>query len=239
MEKTFSDLKKALLKELKTNKEVTTEDLLESLTILLPMELETVYGESIQEKLSDLEQQGTISKILIRLSPFFRFLDYNLLEYLIEQFGSEQLKLKVSTYVEEIQKFQEETTIADLEGLLPDRQELPPNFDKLQMVIDKDPGKCSLWTVNKLRKQFCNETQLSEIVFVFIGIGKANSFIVVFMIPSVLGPRLMEMINRVEDSFYQRECIISIMLNQQQLYFSVALREKVCMHCFITNAWIF
>lgn len=134
----------------------------------------------------------------------------------------------MSTYVEEIQEFLEETTIADLGGLLPGRQELPPNFKQLQMVIDKDPQKCSLSTVNELRKQFCNKIQLSEIVFVLIGIRKANSFIVVFMVPSVMGPRLVEMISRVEDNFYQRECIISITLNQQQLYLSVTLREKVC-----------
>ena len=83
--------------------------------------------------------------------------------------------------------------------------------------------------VNDLRRRFCSETHLSEIVFVLIGIGKANSFIIVFMVPSVLGPRLVESVGGVDDSFYQRECIISISLNQQQLYLSAALREtKVC-----------
>lgn len=64
LENTFLGLKKALLKTLKDSKEVTTEDLLESLTILLPVELETEYGESILEKLPELEKQETISRIL-------------------------------------------------------------------------------------------------------------------------------------------------------------------------------
>ena len=47
----------------------------------------------------------------------------------------------------------------------------------------------------------------------------------------VLGPRLMESIGRVNDSFYQRECIIAVSLNHQQLYLSVALREKKVSSC--------
>ena len=227
LEKIFLSLKKMLLKELKADKEVTTEVLLESLTIL-PTELQTEYGAYLEEKLPVLEELGTVSKIFSRLSLHFTFLDYALLQHLIDEFGSEHLKQDMSAYDREIQVFLNETTIPQLQDHLPGRQELPPHFDKLQMRIDKDPGKCSLQMVNDLRKRFCNETQLSEIVFVLIGIGKANSFVLIFMVPSVLGPTIVDSISSVDDSFYQRECIVSILLNQQQLYLSLALREKVC-----------
>ena len=220
-------LKKTLLKELKADKEVTTEVLLESLSIL-PLEVRTEYGAYIEEKLPVLEELGTVSKIFQRLSLhlMITFLDYVLLKHLIDEFGSEDLKQDMITYDGEIQVFLNETTIEELQGHLPGQQKLPPNFDKLQMRINKDPGKCSLRMVNNLRKQFCNETQLSEIVFVLIGIGKASSFIIIFIVPSVLGPRLAECVSRVDDNFYQRECVVSISLNQQQLYLSVDLREK-------------
>ena len=52
------------------------------------------------------------------------------------------------------------------------------------------------------------DTAVRSCVFV----RKANSFIIVFMVPSVLGPRLVESVGGVDDSFYQRECIISISL---------------------------
>ena len=228
LEKSFIKLKKSLLAELKA-KAVTPEVLLEEMTFYLPLGLQKEYGASIREKRSDLEKLGTVSNILSELSPHFTILDYSLLEHLIEEFGSEQLKLDMSTYVGEIVVFLGETTIAQLQDHFPGQQELPPHFDRLQMMIDKDPGKCSLQTVNDLRRRFCSETHLSEIVFVLIGIGKANSFIIVFMVPSVLGARLVESVGGMDDSFYQRECIISISLNQQHLYLSAALREnKVC-----------
>jgi hypothetical protein len=225
LEKTFLSLKKKLLKELKADKEVTTEVLLESLSIL-PTELQTEYAAYLEEKLPVLEELGTVSKIFSRLSLHFTFLDYALLQHLIDEFGSEHLKQDMSAYDKEIQVFLDETTIVQLQDHLPGRQELPPHFDKLQMRIDKDPGRCSLRMVNDLRKRFCNETQLSEIIFVLIGIGKANSFIILFMVPSILGPRLVESVRGVDDSFCQRECIVSIALNQHQLYLAVALRER-------------
>ena len=225
MEKIFLNLKKMLLKELKANKEVTAEDLLNSLSIL-PTELQMEYGAYIKENLQELP---TVSKIFQQLSLHITFLDYTLLQHLIDEFGSEQLKQDMSAYDGEIQMFLNETTIAQLQGHLPGRQELPPHFDKLQMMINKDPGKCSLRSVNELRKRFCSETQLSEIVFVLIGIGKVNSFILIFMVPSVLSPKLLKVVDGVDDSLFQRECIIYISLNQQQLYLSVVLKEKkVC-----------
>ena len=228
LEKSFLNLKKALLAELKADKKVTTEVLLESLT-MLPLELQTEYGAYLEEKLPVLEELGTVSKIFSRLSLHFTFLDYTLIKHLVDEFGSEHLNEDMSAYDREIVMFLDETTITQLQDHWPGRLELPPHFDRLQMMIDKDPGKCSLRLVNDLRRRFCSETHLSEIVFVLIGIRKANSFIIVFMVPSVLAPRLVESVGGVDDSFYQRECIISISLNQQQLYLSIALREKkVC-----------
>ena len=226
LDKSFTDLKKRLLTEMKANADITTETLLESLTWSLPLELQTVYKPYLDEKLPTLEKLGTIREICSRLGLFFTFLDYHLLQYLVEEFGSELLKQDMSAYAGEIQVFLNETTVQQVKDHLPGRHKLPPNFEKLQMVIEQNPGSYSLRRLDNLRKQFCSETQLSEIVFVLIGIGKANSFLVVFMVPSILGPRLMESVGRIDDCFYQRECIISISLNQQQLYLSVALRER-------------
>ena len=85
LEKIFLSLKKMLLKELKADKEVTTEVLLESLSIL-PTELQTEYGAYLEEKLPVLEELGTVSKIFSRLSLHFTFLDYALLQHLIDEY---------------------------------------------------------------------------------------------------------------------------------------------------------
>ena len=228
LEEWFSDLKGKLLSELNTNQTISPQTILGSLA-MLPMSLQAEYKKYVMENLSTLAAANSVTVMFVHLSFNFTFIDHGLLEHLIKKFSSDQLKQNMSAYAAEIQLFLDETTVAQLGDYWPGEQEFPPHFEKLLMMIDKDPGKCSLRMVNNLRKRFCRETQLSEVVFVLIGIGKANSFIILFMVPSVLGPRLVESVGGVDDSFYQRECIISISLNQHQLYLSVALRKKeVC-----------
>ena len=228
LEEWFSKLKRQLLSEMNAN-QISPQTILESLA-MLPLSLQAEYKKYVMENLSTLAAASSVSMIFVHLSFNFTFIDYGLLEHLIRSFGCEQLKQDMSAYIGKIQVFLDETTITQLQDYWPGRQELPPHFEKLRMVIDKDPGTYSLRKVDDLRRRFCSETHLSEIVFVLIGIGKANSFTAIFMVPSVLGPSLVESINGLDNSFYQRECVISISLNQQQLYLSVALTEKVCLY---------
>ena len=228
LEEWFSDLKDKLLSEMKSNQAVSPQTILGSLAIL-PLPLQAEYKKYVMENLSTLATAPSVTVMFVYLSFNFTFIDYGLLEHLMKKFGSYQLKQDMSSYVEEINVFLDETTVAQLGVHLPGQQELPPHFDKLLMKIDKDPGKCSLRMLNELRKRFCSEVHLSEIVCILKGIGKVNSFLVIFMVPSVLGPKLVESIGGVDDGFYQRECITSISLNLQQIYLSITLRQKkVC-----------
>ena len=225
LEEWFSKLKTQLLSEMNASQTVSPQTILGALA-MLPLSLQAEYKKYVMENLSTLAAASSVTMMFVHLSFNFTFIDHGLLEHLIKTFGSSQLKRDMSAYAEEIQVFLDETTVSQLGEHWPGRQDLPPHFDKLLMTIDKDPGKCSLRMVNDLRKRFCSEVHLSEVVFVLIGIGKANSFLVVLMIPSILGPRLVESILGVDDSFYLRECIIAVSLNQRQLYLSVALRER-------------
>ena len=66
-------------------------------------------------------------------------------------------------------------------------------------------------------------------VFILKRVGKVNSFSVSWLVASILVSELIESLSRMDESFYEREFIYSISVNQQQLYFSVAMREKkVC-----------
>ena len=205
LEEWFSDLKGKLLSEMNANQTISPQTILGSLA-MLPMSLQAEYKKYVMENLSTLAAADSVTVMFVHFSFNFTFIDHGLLEHLIKKFGSDQLKQDMYSYAAEIQVFLDETTVAQLGDYWPGRQELPPHFEKLLVMIDKNPGRYSLRMVNNLRKRFCSEVHLSEVVFVLIGIGKANSFIIVFMVPSVLGPRLVESVGGVDDSFYQREC---------------------------------
>ena len=222
---TFRNLDEGLSAELEDQDK---DRVLNSLT-RMPYPQRIEYQKYLEMKLPDFQDLKTVSEIFQQLRLYYNFLDYTLLMRLINDLGSESLKSKMSAYDREIQEFMNVVTMAELQQVWPGRKECPPDFDEFLMRIDKDPRKCSLKMVNDIRKKICIETRLSERVLILNGIIDANSFILVFMVPSVVGLRLIESVGSLDSSFYQRECIIHISLNEQQLYLSEALREKkVC-----------
>ena len=221
LEKQFSSLQRRLSSELNANSDVSPEILLESLT-LLPIALRDEYQKFVLGNLQTLEKADTIRKIFHHLNPQLTFIDYGLLEHIIEEFGSEQLQEDMSAYAEAIQVFLDETTVQQLMDHWPGRRDIPPHFEELRAVIDEDPSTYTLRKLDNLRKKFCSETRLSEIVLVLIGVGRKRSFTLSWVVPSIFVPQLKSVISSLR-SFYQREHIFSVTVGRQRLY-SIAVR---------------
>ena len=224
LERWFSGMQWRLLTELKTNSDVSAETLVDSPT-MLPVTLKAEYQVFVDTKLSALEDADNIRRVFHLLSPLLTFIDYHLLEFLIEEFASDELKREMATYVEEIAVFIDETTIEHLTEVWPGHQDIPRNFEKLRVVIDKDPRTYTLRQLNELRRKFCCETTLTEIVLVLIGVGKKNSFLVTWIVPSMYVAQLKPMIGKLKSlkTFFKTERITSITLGTQRLY-SIAVR---------------
>ena len=215
-------MQRTLLNELKTNSCVTAETLVNSLT-MLPVTLKAEYQGFVDTKLSALDdaaEANNIRKVFLLVNPLLTFIDYHLLEFLIEEFASDELKRDMTTYVGEIRVFIDETTIEHLAKVWPGRQDIPPNFEKLRVVIDKDPHTYTLRQLNELRRKFCCETSLTETVLVLIGVGKKNSFLVTWIVPSIYVAQLRSMIGESKglNTFYHKEQITSITLGRLRLY---------------------
>ena len=89
----------------------------------------------------------------------------------------------MSTYCEDMQVFMKQTTIKELIDCLPGQRETPPNFEVLKAKIGEDASECTLDRVNTLRKRFCAEVRLSEVVLCLIALEDSNSFIISWLVP--------------------------------------------------------
>ena len=224
LEKQFSSLQRRLSSELNANSEVSPEILLESLT-LLPVALRIEYHKLVLENLPTLEKADSIRKIFNLLNPHVSFIDYHLIEYLVEEFGSEQLQEDMSAYVKLVQVFYDETTVQQLMDHWPGRRDIPPHFEELTAVIDEDPGTYTLRRLDNLRKEFCSEIRLFETVLILKRFGRKNSFIVCWVVPFIFVPQLKSVISSLRN-FYQREHIFSVTVGRQRLY-SIAVRDSI------------
>ena len=215
-------MQRRLLKELISNSEVSPETLLDSLT-LLPITLRAEYHKFVFDNLDTLESAESIRKIFHHIALHFTFIDYGLMSHLIEEHGSDELQQDMSAYSEKLQSFLSETTVLHLINHWPVLRDKPPHFEDLLAVIDGDPRKCNLQELDRLRKKFCSKMKLSDAILIMIGVGRKNSFVVHWMLPSMYVSRLKSLINDAI-AFFEKELILSVTLGRQRLY-AIAVRE--------------
>ena len=221
LEKQFSSLQRRLQSEMKTNSEVSPETLVDSLT-LLPISLRAEYRKFVLENLKTLERAESIREIFHHLNLHFTFIDYRLL---VDEYGSRRLKQDMLAYTTKMGVFMDETTIQQLMDRWPAQHDIPPHFEKLRAVIDRDPKTYTLRQLDDLRRRVCSQTMLSETILILIGVEQKNSFLVWWVVPSIFVPRLKSAIISLR-SFYQREHIFSVTVGTQRLY-SIAVRDSI------------
>ena len=216
LEKQFSSLQRRLQSEMKTNSEVSPETLVDSLT-LLPISLRAEYQKFVLENLKALERAESIREIFHHLNIHcFTFIDYRLLEFLVDEYGSRRLKQDMLMYTMKVSVFMDETTVQQLMDHWPGRRDIPPHFEELRAVIDRDPKTYTLRQLDDLRKRVCSQTMLSDTILILIGVERKNSFLVRWVVPSMFVPQLKSAISSLR-SFYQREHIFSVTVGTQRL----------------------
>ena len=216
-EKQFKDLHKCIRMELVEKEGIDVKELLQSLT-LLPTKLKNEYQEEILKKLPMLRKEDSIPELFLHLNPLFSFLDYTLLEYIIEEFGSAALKQKMQSYSLKVRNFMDQTTVRQLIDYWPCKEESAPKVSKMIAKIDKDPQLCKLSELDTLRKKICICVRLSDVICAVVSVSSSQSFVVVWRLPSVLAPDMIESLSEIDKNFFRIESIDLISIDNVQVY---------------------
>ena len=205
-------------------KKIAVQHLLESLT-MLPISFRLEYEAAIQKLLPDIEGKKTIPELFLRLSPLFTFIDYNLLKYLVSEFGSEELRRKMSIYVDEIQTFMKKTTVGELMQHFPGAEIHPEHFSKLWTKIHDDPRTYTLEKLNHLRRNLCSALRLSEVLFNLVRIEASRSFFIGWLIPI---EKISEVAQQVigMDTFFKRNNILMVVVDEKLMYYFISSDDE-------------
>jgi N-acetylneuraminic acid mutarotase len=189
---------------------------------MLPIAFRIEYESSIQQMLSAAKesdgQSVVTSSVFLPFSPLFVFIDYDLLDHMITKFGSAELKRKMALYIEEVKLFMKETTVHDLIDHWPGCEVSDMNYEKLKAKFRDDPMTYTLERLNKFRRRFCSQVRLSEFIFCLISLESTESFFATWIIPAAIIPELSEAIKQLDEIFFREEHIISMFVDQKQLY---------------------
>ena len=217
LENWFDKLRTQIICELSAKCDMTVKILIDTLTSL-PLSLKREYESSITKRVPDMRKEEQVGDLFFHLNPLVSFIDYSLIEHFIKKFGSDSLRKDMQSYCYDMQTFMKQTTIQQLIDCLPGKQEAPKNFTILRAKIGRNASTYTLDKINTLRKRFCAEVQLSEVVFCLIALEESNSFIISLLMPSVLVPDLIETAKEVKEGFYDMESILSLSIGDRWLY---------------------
>ena len=203
LENRFDNLQTRIVDELCIKPGITVQELLNKLT-RLPLSLRKEYESSIATSIHSMCTETQINDLfIIHLNPLTSFIDYGLIDYVIRTFGSDVLKRDMRSYCSEMVVFMKETTIEQLINLkyFPGQPEVPPKFSLVQAKIGQDVSKCTLEQLNTIRRRYCSEVKLSEIVFHLVAVVESNSFIVRWLVPLDLISDIMKSTRNVDQRF--------------------------------------
>lgn len=213
----FRFLHERILSELE-EKEISVLKFLSSLTVI-PAGIRQEYKTSIREAFPNIRRETTIREAFYHLSPLLDFLSCGLLEYIVDEYGSNSLKIEMRTYNDNVVKFMKGTTVRQLmDNLSGQFDEVPPNFSKMRAKMDEDPSAYTLYRLDQLRKRYCCELKLTDVVLVLIRLEMATSFVIEWLIPSAFVPQLISSARNLDVGFYLNEHIVLITVNEEQIF---------------------
>ena len=192
---------------------------------MLPTAIRKEYESSVQQILpaaKESDGQGFVtSSTFLPFYPLFVFIDYDLLNYMIVEFGSGELISDMDLYIEDVKLFMKETKVGDLIDHWGGCEVSDLNYAKLKVKFRDDPMTYTLERLNKFRRRICSRVRLSEFIFCLTSLESAESFFATWIIPAAIIPELSEAIKQLDKMFFEEEHIISLFVDQKQLYPSV------------------
>ena len=186
-------------------------------------------ASAIVDTVSDkLETKGTLTKF--PNSSLWNFMDYHLMEYIIEKFGSEDLKSDMTQYKRDLLTFENGTTIFQLIQIW----DFAPKDDPTATVkIDKDPKCVTVSELDMLRKKFCGEfwPRLSKYASHVLHNCKLmighSCFILTWSFHSGIRSQLEEKARKAQcHGFFVRNKVLSFSIGNEEVYNVIKNQSK-------------
>ena len=150
LEHSFLELVHCLLGELR-EENTPVSDIVDCLTVTQWSKIIEVHG-TIHGKLNEIENKINLRRLFNLLNTVWNFLDYHILEYIINTFGSKRLKKSMIQYVSDLENFKRHTTLYNFAQCFPGRQKKPLGYVKVPAELHLDPKTCTLDKLDELRK---------------------------------------------------------------------------------------
>ena len=217
----FRDLRKIALEEI-TEKRIPVTEFRQTL-MNLPCPITNENKDFIISKYFLFEKAESIESIFLYLNFYLSFIDFSLLEHIIEQFGSDSLKRDMSSYAKDMRHFRINTPVSEALSYLPKISDATAGYSRLTVKIDFDIQTATLEDVETYRKRFASDFLLSQLALSLFDL-QESSLLVTWLVPAAVGAMISDQVQKKSSSFFLSNNILKLSLKGECLYPMV----KVC-----------
>ena len=216
LEESFSDLVdqvyKALL-EREVNKDVHS---FRSIFLSLNVSRKYLHQKFIQDNLK-INEETTFDDLWMKLAFYWNFLNFDLLEHVINKFRIEDLKQKMKSNKDELQSFRKATRLCVFVNCWPLNGEMPPEtkFREFVTKIKLDWENCTLEDIETKRRVFIRKFLLPEYALQ-LGEIKKGCIAITWLVPATFVNALQKDIKGTTSEFFSEERIVSIIIDGHQ-----------------------
>ena len=150
----------------------------------LPLSDEFEHLKFLEDKFDAIECAISVSDIFNLLRPYWNYTDFALLHHLIKEFGDDNTKVMMATYISSLEIFEKRTTIQDYEDATGERKEVPQHFIETAFEVQgfKDPSEYTLYEVRQIVESLAQQSSLEPYV-TMIKKARIGSLVITIALP--------------------------------------------------------
>ena len=173
----------------------------------------------INNHLMRIDPGTTLGDLWATLSKYWNFLNFDLLEYVVSKYGTEELKHKMNTYAKDLESFRKSTRLCDFLECWPVKGKAPPETTLRKFVakMNHDWEKCTLEDLDSLEGAITRKFFLPKFAFHLENI-KKGCIAITWLIPAPYVKTLQEAIENTSHDFFMKQAIESVTVDGQQCY---------------------
>ena len=160
LQKEYIDISVYAAKEMANNIEV--ENLRYSL-LCLPPNVKKLHKKFIKEAKAEIKEAESTKEVMYIIGEHHHYLHYSLLKYVIDLYGSNELKGNIENFAKKIETFRKSTRLEVFSEVCDDEpEEINGKFVKMVSKHQMDWSTATLEDAEKFRIKFCRELSLYD-----------------------------------------------------------------------------
>ena len=145
----------------------------------------------------------------------------------MNEFGNNDTKAAISTYVSELVMFRQTTNLSDFIAHWPCRGKVPPDMSRLVIKMEKDWTSCTLEDVEQFQTTLTQKLLLPSFAMLLSGGAEQGCISFTWVIPLSVVKLLSKDIHNIKLNWFEEHRIEKMDIDRQELYSSAHQKASV------------